>query len=143
MQRTLFGNMTTKQAGLLGTRAVFQSQWGTVTCLPMSLDNTPSLPLATIFPTPRILSSYLGFSLLPICLTVASSVDTSLHPPPFIQTGESCLKRRGRKRMRPAGEKTLRCLICSITRTRIHDLNACIQIPAICIRTAPVYSVCV
>lgn len=34
--------MTTKQAGLLGTCTVFQSQWGIGTCVPMSLDNTLS-----------------------------------------------------------------------------------------------------
>lgn len=68
----LFGNMTTKQAGLLGTRAVFQSQWGIVACAPMSLD----VPLLQPY-FPRLVSYYaIRLSFLP----VFSSLDTSFHP---------------------------------------------------------------
>lgn len=38
-----FGNMTTKQAGLLGTHSVFQSQRGIAICVPMSRNNIPCL----------------------------------------------------------------------------------------------------
>ena len=123
--------------------AVFQSQWGTVTCLPMSLDNTPSLPLATIFPTPRIWSSYLGFSLFTHMLDgrFLSRHIITTHPLSFRRASrvrkdrdESEWGLRGRKRYVVWSVQLLG--LAFMISTHVHKFLRFV-------RTAPVYSVCV
>lgn len=137
----LFGNMTTKQAGLLGTRAVFQSQWGIVTCVPMSLDNTPSL-LCNHISHISCLIILSGLSFLPIRLAAFSSQHI-ITSPSFRQARH--VQREELNQMRPVIRWgiTLCCLICSITRTHIYDLNICIQISVICTHYTSVRFMCV
>lgn len=74
-----FGNMTTKQAGLLGTCAVLRSQWGIVIPVPVSLDNTPALPCNHIYHISNLIILS-GLSFLPIRLTIFPSFNSSLYP---------------------------------------------------------------
>lgn len=83
-----FGNMTTKQAGLLGTSCMFQSQWGIVSRLPVSLDNTPSFPCEHISHSTYLIGLS-GLSFLPWYFPLSS-----YYYVPFIQTSKSHSKSR-------------------------------------------------
>lgn len=123
----LFGNVTTKQAGLLGTCTVFQSQWGTAAHVPASLDNAPSS--ASIFPhIPRLVVLH-GLSFLLRSLLSSRHIITSPHLATQVMFKEHS---EFKMRLVTLWGKTLCRLIFSVSRIHICDLNICIQTPMIC-----------